>query len=165
MDGDGNVLPAGERGEIVVRGSLVMAGYYKNPEASEEAGRFGWHHTGDIGYLDADNYLFIVDRAKDMIITGGFNVYPREVELVLEAHPAVQEVAVAGLPSQKWGEEVTAFVVPSGSAPLVESELIAFAQERLASYKCPKRVITLDRLPRNAMGKVQRSELAEVTRS
>ena len=118
-----------------------------------------------MGQIAEDLTLAIRGRIKELIITGGFNVYPREVELVLEAHPAVQEVAVAGLPSEKWGEEVTAFVVPSGSAPLVESELIAFAQERLASYKCPKRVITLDRLPRNAMGKVQRSELAEVTRS
>src|SRR5207248_9869410 len=98
-------------------------------------------------------------RIKELIITGGFNVYPREVELVLEEHPAVHEVAVAGVPSEKWGEEVTAFVVPSGSHPLVESELIAFDHERLAAYTCPQRVVEMDRLPRNAMGKVQRSLL------
>src|SRR5207244_5701131 len=103
MDGDGNLLPTGERGEIVVRGSLVMAGYYKNPSATGEAGRFGWHHTGDIGYLDADNYLFIVDRAKDMIITGGFNVYSAEVEQALMEHPAGQDCAVVGRPEDKRG--------------------------------------------------------------
>ncbi len=102
----------GERGEIVVRGSLVMAGYYKDPEATAEAARHGWHHTGDIGYLDEDSYLFIVDRAKDMIITGGFNVYSAEVEQALLAHPAVQDCAVVGLPDDKWGERVTAVVQP-----------------------------------------------------
>jgi len=112
-----------------------------------------------VGEIGGDGTLAIRGRIKELIITGGFNVYPREVELVLESHPAVQEVAVAGVPSEKWGEEVTAYVVPSGTEPLVESALIAFAHERLASYKCPKRVITMDRLPRNAMGKVQRSVL------
>ncbi len=110
MDDNGNVLPTGERGEIVVRSSLVMAGYYKNLSATEEASRFGWHHTGDIGYLDADNYLFIVDRAKDMIITGGFNVYSAEVEQALMEHPAIQDCAVIGLPDDTWGERVTAVV-------------------------------------------------------
>src|SRR5713226_3560292 len=108
MDDQGRRLPAGQRGEIVVRGPLVMAGYYKDPAASAEASRHGWHHTGDIGYLDADNYLYIVDRAKDMIITGGFNVYSVEVEQALLAHPAVLDCAVVGLPDDKWGERVTA---------------------------------------------------------
>ena len=108
MDDEGHLLGAGQRGEIVIRGSLVMAGYYKNPQASADAARYGWHHTGDIGYLDQDNYLFIVDRAKDMIISGGFNVYSAEVEQVLLAHPAVQDCAVIGLPDEKWGERVTA---------------------------------------------------------
>ena len=108
MDDDGHLLGPGERGEIVARGPLVMAGYYKNPQATAEAAQHGWHHTGDIGYLDDDNYLFIVDRAKDMIITGGFNVYSAEVEQVLLAHPAVQDCAVIGLPDDKWGERVTA---------------------------------------------------------
>ena len=110
MDDEGHLLRHGQRGEIVVRGSLVMAGYYKNPEATAEASRNGWHHTGDIGYLDEDNYLYIVDRAKDMIITGGFNVYSAEVEQALLAHPAVQDCAVIGLPDDKWGERVTAVV-------------------------------------------------------
>src|SRR5213076_2622079 len=121
----------------------------------------GFFKTGDVGEIAEDRTLAIRGRIKELIITGGFNVYPREVELVLEAHPAVHEVAVAGVPSEKWGEEVTACVVPSGAQPLVERELIAFAQERLASYKCPKRVVTLDKLPRNAMGKVQRSLLVK----
>src|SRR5262249_7554846 len=110
MAPDGSVLPPGERGEIVVRGPLVTPGYYKDPTATREASRFGWHHTGDIGYLDEDNYLYIVDRLKDMIITGGFNVYSAEVEQALLAHPAVQDCAVVGLPDPKWGERVTAVV-------------------------------------------------------
>ena len=101
-----SLLPRGDRGEIVVRGSLAMAGYYKNPDATAEVSRFGWHHTGDIGYLDDDNYLFIVDRAKDMIITGGFNVYSIEVEQALRQHPDVMDSAVFGLPDAKWGESV-----------------------------------------------------------
>ena len=110
------LLPTGERGEIVVRSSLVMAGYYKNPEATAEASRHGWHHTGDIGYLDDDSYLFIVDRAKDMIITGGFNVYSAEVEQALLAHPAVRDCGVVGLPDEKWGERVVAVVQPQEGA-------------------------------------------------
>ena len=106
----GRRSPAGERGEIVVRGSLVMKGYYRNPEATAEASAHGWHHTGDIGYLDDEDYLYIVDRAKDMIITGGFNVYSTEVEQALLAHPAVQDCAVIGLPDDKWGERVVAVV-------------------------------------------------------
>ena len=112
MGEDGTLLPGGERGEIVVRSSLVMAGYYKDPDATAEVSAHGWHHTGDIGYLDEDNYLFIVDRAKDMIITGGFNVYSAEVEQALMAHPDVHEAAVIGLPDEKWGERVTAVVQP-----------------------------------------------------
>ena len=107
MNDDGELLPAGERGEIVVRGPLVMAGYYQDPAATAEASRFGWHHTGDIGYLDGDNYLYIVDRAKDMIITGGFNVYSAEVEQALLPHPAILDCAVVGLPDPKWGERVS----------------------------------------------------------
>jgi fatty-acyl-CoA synthase len=113
MDDEGLLLPAGQRGEIVVRGPLVMAGYYQDPAASAEADRHGWHHTGDIGYLDPDNYLFIVDRAKDMIITGGFNVYSAEVEQALLTHPAVLDCAVIGLPDDKWGERVTAVSSPT----------------------------------------------------
>ena len=112
MDANGNSLPTGERGEIVVRGSLVMEGYYKNPQATAEASAHGWHHTGDIGHIDSDGYLYIVDRAKDMIITGGFNVYSIEVENALRAHESVQDCAVIGLPDDKWGERIVAVVQP-----------------------------------------------------
>src|ERR1700732_4443002 len=110
--GDGNLMRAGDRGEIVFRGSLVMDGYYKNAEATAEASVHGWHHTGDIGYLDADNFLYIVDRAKDMIITGGFNVYSVEAENALQAHETIQDCAVIGLPDEKWGERGVAGVQP-----------------------------------------------------
>jgi malonyl-CoA/methylmalonyl-CoA synthetase len=150
----------GEQDEVLLKGGQVFKGYWRNPEATAEVFTLdGFFRTGDVGEIGEDGTLAIRGRIKELIITGGFNVYPREVELVLETHPAVQEVAVAGMPSDKWGEEVTAFVVPSGSAPLVESEIIAFAHERLAAYKCPKRVVTIETLPRNAMGKVQRSVL------
>ena len=150
----------GELDEVLLQGGQVFQGYWRNPAATEEAFTSeGFFRTGDVGEIADDGSLAIRGRIKELIITGGFNVYPREVELVLEEHPAVHEVAVAGVPSEKWGEEVTAFVVPSASGNLDERELIAFAHERLASYKCPKRVVTVDRLPRNAMGKVQRSLL------
>ena len=150
----------GELDEVLLKGGQVFKCYWRNPEATAEAFTHdGFFRTGDVGEIGEDGTLAIRGRIKELIITGGFNVYPREVELVLETHPSVQEVAVAGVPSDKWGEEVTAFVVPSGSTPLVESEIIAFAHERLAAYKCPKRVVTIDSLPRNAMGKVQRSVL------
>src|SRR5438093_745198 len=152
----------GEQDEVLLKGGQVFRGYWRNPEATKEAFTpDGFFRTGDVGEIGDDGTLAIRGRIKELIITGGFNVYPREVELVLEAHPAVHEVAVAGVPSEKWGEEVTAFVVPSGSEPLIERELLAFAQERLASYKCPKRVVTLATTSRNAMGKVQRSLLVK----
>jgi fatty-acyl-CoA synthase len=159
MDAEGRLLPPGERGEIVVRGSLVMAGYYKNPQATAEAGRFGWHHTGDIGYLGADNYLFIVDRAKDMIITGGFNVYSAEVEQALLEHPAVQDCAVLGLPDDKWGERVTAVVQPYPGQIVGAAELRVFAKVRLGSVKTPKQVEVWADLPRSPVGKVLKQEV------
>ena len=154
MDGEGHLLGPGQRGEIVARGPLVMAGYYKNPQASAEASRHGWHHTGDIGYLDEDNYLFIVDRAKDMIITGGFNVYSAEVEQVLLAHPAVQDCAVIGLPDEKWGERVTAVVQLRPGQTVTEAEVRSFVKERLGSVKAPKQVEIWPDLPRSKVGKV-----------
>jgi malonyl-CoA/methylmalonyl-CoA synthetase len=151
----------GEAGEVQLKGGQVFQGYWRNPKATEEAFTAdGFFRTGDVGEIDDDGTLAIRGRLKELIITGGFNVYPREVELVLETHPSVGEVAVAGVPSDDWGEEVTAFIVPSGSSPLDESELIAFARERLATYKCPRRVVVLEKLPRNAMGKVERRKLS-----
>ena len=154
LDDEGHLLGPGQRGEIVARGPLVMAGYYKNPQASAEAARHGWHHTGDIGYLDEDNYLFIVDRAKDMIITGGFNVYSAEVEQVLLAHPAVQDCAVIGLPDEKWGERVTAVVQLRPGQSVTEAEVRSFVKERLGSVKAPKQVEVWPDLPRSKVGKV-----------
>jgi fatty-acyl-CoA synthase len=148
----GALVDVGERGEIVVRGSLVMAGYYKNPEATEAASAGGWHHTGDVGYLDEDGYLFIVDRLKDMIITGGFNVYSAEVEQALMAHPAVRDCAVVGLPDEKWGERVAA-VIEAG-ADVDADALIAFVKARIGSVKAPKQLEVWPELPRSRVGKV-----------
>ena len=159
MDDQGRLLPAGERGEIVVRGPLVMAGYYQDPVASAEAGRHGWHHTGDIGYLDDSSYLYIVDRAKDMIITGGFNVYSAEVEQVLMAHPGVLDCAVVGLPDDKWGERVTAVVQAHPGHQVPGDDLRAFARERLGGVKAPKQVEVWPDLPRSRVGKVLKNEV------
>src|SRR6185437_544489 len=127
-----------ETGEIVVRGSLVMRGYHRDPAATAAASAHGWHHTGDIGYLDEDNYLFIVDRAKDMVITGGFNVYSTEVEQTIMQHPAVQDCAVFGLPDEKWGERVTAVVQLRDGRTAEPPEIMAFVRERIGGVKTPK---------------------------
>ena len=159
MDKSGNLLPTGERGEVVVRSSLVMAGYYKNPTATAEASAFGWHHTGDIGYLDEENYLYIVDRAKDMIITGGFNVYSVEVEQALLAHPDIQDCGVIGLPDDKWGERVVAVVQPHASHTVVPDDVIVFVKGRIGSVKAPKEIIVWPDLPRSKVGKVLKNEI------
>ncbi|MGF6428643.1 MULTISPECIES: AMP-binding protein [Bradyrhizobium] len=159
MDGDGKLLPAGSRGEIVVRGSLVMEGYYKNPEATREASAHGWHHTGDIGYVDGDGYLYIVDRAKDMIITGGFNVYSIEVENALRAHEAVQDCAVIGLPDDKWGERIVAVVQPRAGHTVDASTLAAFVKQQIGSIKTPKQIEVWDDLPRSKVGKVLKPDI------
>ena len=149
-------LGAGD--EIQLKGGQVFGGYWRNPTATEEAFVDGWFRTGDVGELAEDGSLAIRGRTKELIISGGFNVYPREVEMVLESHPGVSEVAVVGLPSERWGEEVIAFVVAAQDPPRA-GELIAYAQERLAKFKCPREVRFVPDLPRNAMGKVQRSLL------
>jgi acyl-CoA synthetase (AMP-forming)/AMP-acid ligase II len=153
----GKLQDPNERGEIVVRSSLVMAGYYKNPEATAAASEHGWHHTGDIGYLDDDGYLFIVDRLKDMIITGGFNVYSAEVEQALMQHPAVRDCAVVGLPDDKWGERVTAVIETAGTVE--PDELIAFVKQRIGSVKAPKQVELWPELPRSKIGKILKAEV------
>ncbi|TCC46582.1 AMP-dependent acyl-CoA synthetase [Kribbella capetownensis] len=159
MAADGTLVPRGERGEIVVRGSLVMKGYYRDPEATAAASQYGWHHTGDIGYLDEDNYLYIVDRAKDMIITGGFNVYSTEVEQALMAHPAVQDCAVIGRPDDKWGERVVAVVQLQSGTTIDAAELIAFAKQRIGSVKAPKEILLWPDLPRSKVGKVLKPDI------
>lgn len=162
MNGKGQLLGRGERGEVVIRSSLVMAGYFKNPEASAEASAYGWHHTGDIGYLDEDNFLFIVDRAKDMIITGGFNVYSVEVEQALMAYPGIQDCGVIGLPDDKWGERVVAVVQPHQGAVIDEAEVMAFVKARIGSVKTPKEVVVWEDLPRSKVGKVLKNEIKGV---
>lgn len=159
MDAEGRLLRTGARGEIVLRGSLVMDGYYKNPEATAEASAHGWHHTGDIGYLDDDNYLYIVDRAKDMIITGGFNVYSVEVEQALQAHEAVQDCAVIGLPDEKWGERIVAVLQPRAGKEIDAAAVTAFVKQRIGSVKTPKQIEVWDDLPRSKVGKVLKSDI------
>lgn len=159
MGEEGRLLPVGERGEIVVRGSLVMEGYYKNLAATAEATRNGWHRTGDIGYLDADNFLYIVDRAKDMIISGGFNVYSVEVEQALMQHPDVQDCAVFGLPDEKWGERVSAVVQLHAGAKADAADLVAFVKAQIGSVKAPKQIEIWSELPRSKVGKVLKSEI------
>jgi len=159
MGPGGELLPRGATGEIVVRGSLVMRGYHRDPAATAAASAHGWHHTGDIGYLDDDNYLFIVDRAKDMVITGGFNVYSTEVEQALMQHPAVQDCAVIGLPDDKWGERLTAILQLRAGATVDKAEVTAFVKERIGSVKTPKQIEIWDDLPRSKVGKVLKSDL------
>jgi fatty-acyl-CoA synthase len=146
-------------GEVVVRGPNVFAGYWGKPEATAEAFRGGWFHTGDLGRMDADGFITLVDRKKDMIITGGENVYPIEVEQVLCRHPAVREVAVVGVPHTKWGETPIAVVALQAEAQVNPDELIGYARDRLAHFKCPTRVEYVSELPRNATGKVLKTTL------
>ncbi|MGC9040624.1 MAG: acyl-CoA synthetase [Roseiflexus sp.] len=151
-------LPDGEIGEIQVRGPHVFAGYWRNPQATAEAfDADGWFNTGDLGWRSADGYFTITGRARELIISGGYNIYPREVEEVLLAHPAVSEAAVVGLPDAEFGEQVVAVVVPATSATdSLEQELIDWCRARLASYKKPRRIVFVASLPRNALGKVQK---------
>jgi len=151
--------PPGQRGEVVVRGPNVMKGYYENPDATADAKRGGWFRTGDIGQFDDDGYLSIVDRKKDMILRGGFNVYPREIEEVLMTHPSVAQAAVVGVPDERLGEEVRAFVVRKPGHAVDETELIAWTREQLASYKYPRSIEFRDTLPMTATGKVLKREL------
>jgi fatty-acyl-CoA synthase len=160
VDAANQALPHGEKGEVCVRAPNVMRGYWNRPEATREAiDPEGWFHTGDIGYFDHEGFLFLCDRVKDMVITGGENVYPAEVEGVLCEHPAIAEVAVIGLPDTKWGEAVTAVARLKEGATLTLEELRDFAGERLARYKLPLRLHLLPELPRNPTGKVLKRDL------
>jgi acyl-CoA synthetase (AMP-forming)/AMP-acid ligase II len=159
VDPQGAVLPAGAVGEVTCRSGQVSAGYWKLPEATAESLRDRWFHTGDVGRIDADGYLYICDRIKDMIVSGGENIYPAEVESVLSAHPAVQDAAVIGVPDQRWGESPKAIVVLKANASASSESLIEFVRARLAHYKAPKSVEFVASLPRNASGKVLKREL------
>jgi acyl-CoA synthetase (AMP-forming)/AMP-acid ligase II len=152
-------LPSEEMGEIVTRSDLVMKGYWRNSDATAETLRNGWLHTGDVGYMDEKGYLFIMDRSKDMIISGGENIYPREIEEVLIQHPAVREVAVIGVPDPKWGEAVKAVVSLVEGQSVTAEDLIAFCRDRMASYKKPRSVDFVDGLPKNNYGKILKRDL------
>ncbi|HET8977464.1 MAG TPA: AMP-binding protein [Solirubrobacteraceae bacterium] len=156
---DGRPLPAGEIGEICCRSPGVMQGYWHAPEATAEALSGGWLHTGDVGYVDAEGYLFIVDRKKDLIIRGGFNVYPRDVEDALVQHPAVQMAGVVGRPSERHGEEVVAFVSLTPGAEVTAEQLTAWAREHIGGYKYPREIHLLDAVPLTAVGKIDRKAL------
>jgi long-chain acyl-CoA synthetase len=157
VDDQEQELPAGEIGEIVTRSDCVMAGYWRNPEATAKALRGGWLHTGDVGAMDAAGYLTLKDRSKDMIISGGSNIYPREIEEVLLRHPAVAECSVVGRPHAEWGEEVVAFIVKK--APLATSDLDALCLDNIARFKRPREYRFVESLPKNNYGKVLKTEL------
>jgi len=161
LGSNGEPCAAGEDGEIVMRGANVMQGYRDMPDESARAVVGGWLHTGDVGHLDADGFLYVLDRSKDLIIRGGFNIIPRDVEEVLVAHPAVSQAAVIGLPHERLGEVVHAVVVLTPGAAATEEELIAHCRERLAAYKCPQSVELRGWLPANSTGKVLKRRLRE----
>jgi O-succinylbenzoate-CoA ligase len=155
-------LPVGELGEIVLRGENIFKGYFKNEAATEKAFANGWFHTGDIGYRDADGFFYIADRKSDMIIRGGENIYPREIDELLYTHPAVHTAAVIGVPDELYGEEVAAFVVLKKDKKASEEELISFCKKHLADYKCPKRIYFVEDIPKGATGKLLKRELARI---
>ena len=159
VDEDDNEVPCGELGEIVIRGHNVMKGYWSKPEATAEVMRGGWFHSGDIARMDDDGYFFIVDRLKDLIIRGGMNVYPREIEEVLHTHPAVSMAAVIGVPDEEHGEEVKAYVICKAGTQIDEAELVAWSRETMAAFKYPRTVEFLDAMPMTATGKVLKREL------
>jgi acyl-CoA synthetase (AMP-forming)/AMP-acid ligase II len=161
FDENDHELPSGKMGEIVVRGEVVMKGYWNNPKATTETLRGGWLHTGDLGIMDEKGYVYILDRAKDMIISGGENIYSREIEDIILLHPAVHEVAVIGIPDEKWGESVKAFVALKKESKATEEEIINFCKKYLASYKKPKSVEFIDEIPKNNYGKVLKRALRE----
>jgi long-chain acyl-CoA synthetase len=156
---DGGDLAANEIGEILVRSRSVISGYWQNAKATGEAIRDGWFHTGDLGYLDDERYLYVVDRLKDMVVSGGMNIYTKEVEDVLYDHPAVLEAAVYGVPDEKWGEQVTAAVVLRPAADATAEDLTAHCSKHLAGYKRPRVYHFLDSLPKNPSGKILKRDL------
>lgn len=162
VDNDGNEVPTGEKGELWYRGHNVMKGYYNKPEANAKTITDGWLHSGDVAIQDEDGFYFIVDRTKDMIIRGGLNVYPREVEEVMIKHDDVSLVAVIGIPDEKMGEEIKAYVVKEEGATLSEEDLISFTKEKLAAYKYPRVVEFIDALPMSATGKILKKELRKL---
>ncbi|HUO92955.1 MAG TPA: AMP-binding protein [Rhizomicrobium sp.] len=159
MDDDGNLLPVGETGEIVVRGALVSHSYFEKPAETLEARKFGWHHTGDVAYRDADGYFYIVDRKKDMIVTGGFNVFSAEVESCVMELNSVAECAVIGVPHDRWGEAIKAVVVRANKSDVGEEEIIAYCKKRLGGVKAPKSVEFWDEIPKTANNKLDKKAI------
>jgi long-chain acyl-CoA synthetase len=157
-DANDGAVPIGAAGEILCRGDSVMTGYWRNPDATAAALRGGWLHTGDIGAFDSDGYLFLKDRSKDMIISGGSNIYPREVEEVILMHPAVREAAVIGRPDREWGEVVVAFVVGEADREALDALCLA----HIARFKRPKDYVFVDALPKNNYGKILKTELRQL---
>jgi acyl-CoA synthetase (AMP-forming)/AMP-acid ligase II len=158
---DGTDVPVGNVGEIVTSGPTVMKGYYKNPEATAEVLQGGWLKTGDLGRFDEEGYLYIVGRVKDMIIHGGQNVYPQQVENVISTHEAVEECCVVGVEEARWGQEILAAIKVKEGHSLTEKEVVEYSRERLAAYKCPKFVRMVDEFPKTATGKIRKVEIAE----
>ena len=159
MDEDGKQVDQGEVGEIVIKGHNIMKGYWNRPDATEEAIKDGWFHSGDMGKVDEDGYFFIVDRKKELIISGGYNVYPREVEEVLYEHPCVQEAAVIGVEDEKMGEEVGAAVVLKKGEDVSEDDLRDFVKAEVANYKYPRKIWFTDELPKGPTGKILKREI------
>ncbi|MGE4014480.1 MAG: class I adenylate-forming enzyme family protein, partial [Alphaproteobacteria bacterium] len=159
------VMPTGERGEIRVRGAQMMKGYWRRPEETAAAVRDGWVHTGDIGYLDADGFIYIVDRKKDMAIVNGYNVFPREIDEVLFAHPGIQEAAALGVPDPAKGETIVAYVVVRAGNTLSAEELATYCRERLVKYKVPEKFLLVDALPRTPAAKIDKRALRQRTMS
>jgi acyl-CoA synthetase (AMP-forming)/AMP-acid ligase II len=164
-DSEGRPLPTGEPGELMVRSTKSMDGYWNNAAATEAAFRDGWLATGDVGYIDEDGYIFLVDRLKEMLISGGFNVYPSEIERALRTHPGVREVAVVGIADENWGEVPVAFVVGQLGTTVDEAELRAICQRELARYKHPREIHLVEALPRNETGKILKQELKRMAQS
>jgi len=162
VDDDDNEVADGELGEIVLRGENILKGYFRNPEATERAFRGGWFHTGDVGYRDQDGFFYIVDRKTDMIIRGGENIYPREIDEVLYQHPAVAAAATIGVPDQLYGEEVAAFIVLKDGMTPSEDELIDYCKAEIADYKCPKTIRFVQDIPKGPTGKLLKRELAKI---
>lgn len=162
VDGEGNKVAAGEPGEVVIRGYNLMQGYFENPEATAETiDSDGWLHTGDIGVMDEQGYLKITDRMKDMFITGGFNVYPAEIENLMSSHKAIAQVAVVGIPDERMGEVAMAYIIPVSGERLSKDDVVAWCRQEMANYKVPRHVAIVDSLPTNASGKVLKFELRE----
>jgi len=156
VDEQGSPVLNGEIGEVIVRGPIVMNGYWKRPDLTKEVIKDGWLHTGDLARMDEEGFVYIVDRKKDMFITGGENVYPAEIEKALLAHPKILDVAVVSMPDEKWGEVGKAFIVVKEGQQLQHKEIISFLQDKLGKYKIPKSIECVEKLPKTASGKIKK---------